>query len=100
MTGMYRSLATAAMIATMMCAFCAGQNATGWPVYNGGLDGDHYSQLKQITRANVKDLKMAWSFETLSSLMTMSAGVLRPTRRARFVASSGYFLPASTCFKI
>jgi len=64
MTGTYRSLAAAAMVATMMCAFCAGQNATGWPVYNGGLDGDHYSQLKQITRANVKDLKMAWSFDT------------------------------------
>jgi quinoprotein glucose dehydrogenase len=43
---------------------CAAQNTLGWPVYNGGPDGDHYSQLKQINRANVKQLKVAWSFDT------------------------------------
>ena len=25
----------------------------GWPVYNGGADGDHYSKLTQIDRGNV-----------------------------------------------
>jgi len=41
-----------------------GQVQAGWPVYNGGLDGDHYSELKQINRTNVKQLTMAWSFDT------------------------------------
>jgi glucose dehydrogenase len=58
----------------MLCGVCAGQGAaghtstgrgsTGWPAYNGGPEGDHYSQLKQINRANVQRLKVAWSFDT------------------------------------
>lgn len=62
------------LLASMLCGVCAGQGAagpastrrgsTGWPVYNGGPDGDHYSQLKQINRANVRRLKVAWSFDT------------------------------------
>ena len=36
----------------------------GWPVYNGGIDGDHYSPLKQITRDNVHLLKKAWAYDT------------------------------------
>ncbi len=51
-------------MAAMLCGVCAGQSATGWPVYNGGLDGDHYSTLKQINRANVGQLKVAWRFDT------------------------------------
>ncbi len=39
------------------------QNAD-WPVYNGGADGDHYSKLTQINRANVSKLQVAWSFDT------------------------------------
>jgi glucose dehydrogenase len=35
-----------------------------WPTYNGGLDGDHYSRLKQIDRANVQRLQQAWIFDT------------------------------------
>ncbi len=35
-----------------------------WPAYNGGRDGDHYSKLTQIDRANVHDLKVAWTFDT------------------------------------
>ncbi len=48
----------------MACAACLGQSTTGWTVYNGGLDGDHYSKLAQINRANVHELKQAWSFDT------------------------------------
>ena len=36
----------------------------GWAVYNGGKDGDHYSRLTQINRANVKKLRVAWRFDT------------------------------------
>jgi glucose dehydrogenase len=37
---------------------------TDWPVYNGGLDGDHYSRLTQISRKNVHLLEKAWSFDS------------------------------------
>ena len=30
--------------------------STDWSVYNGGVDGDHYSPLTQITPANVLSL--------------------------------------------
>ena len=52
------------LLLSMTCAICAGQSTTGWTVYNGGLDGDHYSPLKQINRGNVQRLKVAWSFDT------------------------------------
>ena len=42
----------------------SGQASVGWPVYNGGPDGDHYSRLKQINRANVHQLAQAWRFDT------------------------------------
>lgn len=35
-----------------------------WPAYNGGVNGDHYSALDQIDRANVTQLKVAWQFDT------------------------------------
>ena len=34
-----------------------------WPGY-GGPDGTHYSSLAQINRDNVKNLKVAWKFDT------------------------------------
>jgi quinoprotein glucose dehydrogenase len=50
--------------AILCCAIAGAQSSTGWPVYNGGPDGDHYSRLKQINRANVHRLRQAWSFDT------------------------------------
>lgn len=44
------------------CLFA--QQRTDWPVYNGGLDGDHYSPLTQITRDNVQQLEKAWTYDT------------------------------------
>ena len=44
--------------------YIAQAQETGWPVYNGGLDGDHYSKLTQITRSNVHLLRQAWSYDT------------------------------------
>lgn len=34
-----------------------------WSAY-GGVAGDHYSKLAQINRENVKDLAVAWTFDT------------------------------------
>jgi quinoprotein glucose dehydrogenase len=35
-----------------------------WPVYGGTAENNHYSSLAQINRKNVKQLKVAWSFDT------------------------------------
>ncbi len=35
-----------------------------WPVYGGDALDDHYSPLSQINRANVRQLKVAWTFDT------------------------------------
>ena len=59
-----RNIVTGVMTAFMLYGVCAGQSTTGWPVYNGGLDGDHYSKLAQINRTNVQQLKVAWTFDT------------------------------------
>ncbi len=37
---------------------------TGWSYYGGDAGGTHYSILAQITPANVKDLKVAWTYRT------------------------------------
>lgn len=38
-----------------------------WPVYGGSRDSDHYSDLAQIHRDNVKQLAVAWTFDTEES---------------------------------
>ena len=35
-----------------------------WPTYGGSPEGTHYSSLTQINRANVKQLKLSWTFDT------------------------------------
>src|SRR6266571_2952520 len=35
-----------------------------WPVYGGALENTHYSPLAQINKSNVKQLHVAWSFDT------------------------------------
>ena len=35
-----------------------------WPAYGGAPANTHYSDLAQINRSNVKDLSVAWSFDT------------------------------------
>ena len=40
---------------------------TDWSIYNGGVTGDHYSPLDQITVANVRRLKEAWRFHVGTS---------------------------------
>jgi len=37
---------------------------TDWPVYGGTAENTHYSNLTQINRTNVKELKVAWSYDT------------------------------------
>ncbi|WP_409014441.1 PQQ-binding-like beta-propeller repeat protein [Dyadobacter sp. CY327] len=35
-----------------------------WPVYGGNNAGNRYSALNQINKGNVKNLKLAWSYDT------------------------------------
>src|SRR5437667_11906532 len=35
-----------------------------WPVYGGALENQHYSPLTQINKSNVKQLQVAWTFDT------------------------------------
>src|SRR5580698_6514654 len=39
-------------------------DARDWPAYGGGPTSIHYSRLAQINRSNVKDLQVAWVFDT------------------------------------
>jgi quinoprotein glucose dehydrogenase len=38
--------------------------SSDWPAYGGAPENTHYSALAQINRANVKELKVAWNFDT------------------------------------
>jgi quinoprotein glucose dehydrogenase len=47
---------------TSPCALAAPQQ--DWPVYGGSAASTHYSSLAQINRGNVKNLQVAWSFDS------------------------------------
>src|SRR5580704_3577945 len=42
----------------------SGQEKRDWPAYGGAAENMHYSSLAQINRTNVKELAVAWSFDT------------------------------------
>jgi quinoprotein glucose dehydrogenase len=42
----------------------AASAAADWPHYAGGPEQNRYSPLTQITRANVRSLKVAWTYDT------------------------------------
>jgi quinoprotein glucose dehydrogenase len=43
------------------------QRSYDWPIYGGSPDNNHFSPLAQINRKNVKQLSVAWSFDTEES---------------------------------
>jgi quinoprotein glucose dehydrogenase len=45
-----------------------------WPVYGGNNFGNRYSPLKQINRSNVRQLKVAWSYQTGENMDTTQRG--------------------------
>ena len=55
----------------VLCAIALGQGLNpstllnpppnAWPTYNGDYSGRRYSELKQITTANVHNLSLAWA---------------------------------------
>src|SRR5690349_10534024 len=42
----------------------AGETANDWPVYGGDAGGKRFSALRQVTRANVSTLRVAWIYHT------------------------------------
>jgi glucose dehydrogenase len=59
-----RIAVVAALVVIAPGTAATGQKTVDWPAYNGGVDGDHYSKLAQINRANVHQLQLAWRFDT------------------------------------
>lgn len=49
-------------IATLALTSCSRDR--DWPVYGGAPGGGHYSSLTQINRSNVRQLRVAWTFDT------------------------------------
>jgi quinoprotein glucose dehydrogenase len=45
-------------------AFAASGQQQDWPAYGGAPENNHYSSLTQINRSNVKNLAVAWNFDT------------------------------------
>jgi quinoprotein glucose dehydrogenase len=63
---MYRALIPLLLAATTLQAQTTGRSAD-WPVYGGSEDHTHYTTLSQISPANVKQLKVAWTYDTKDS---------------------------------
>ncbi|GAC1628122.1 MAG: hypothetical protein PVS2B2_23280 [Candidatus Acidiferrum sp.] len=42
----------------------ASQQQRDWPTYGGAVENNHYSNLAQINRSNVKKLEVVWNFDT------------------------------------
>lgn len=61
---MIRNFAITVSLALLTIPVASGQKNVPWSVYNGGRNGDHYSRLAQINRANVHRLQVAWTFDT------------------------------------
>jgi len=66
-------LAVAAAVIT--ASWAAGAGEPGWPTYGGDQGGQRFSPANQITPANVKNLKVAWTFSTGD--MTTHADAMR-----------------------
>lgn len=50
--------------AVISCLAQISGESRDWPVYGGAPEGGHYSSLTQIDRSNVKQLQLAWTYDT------------------------------------
>jgi alcohol dehydrogenase (cytochrome c) len=51
-------------------------SADSWPIYHGDYSGKRHSSLTQITPLNVKNMTMAWAFQTNQASQIKSAPLL------------------------
>jgi quinoprotein glucose dehydrogenase len=54
----------ALVAALAMLPATARAQSIDWPVFGGTAENSHYSTLSQITAANVRQLKVAWTYDT------------------------------------
>ena len=59
-----RTLYVAAFLALPAQAWSQKAKSVDWPIYGGTTDNTRYSTLDQITPANVKQLEVAWTYDT------------------------------------
>src|SRR5258705_13499588 len=59
-----KALVFFASAGTLLFAQSAPHKNLDWPVYGGAAEGGHYSPLAQINKTNVKQLQVAWTFDT------------------------------------
>jgi len=50
--------------AAMLFSVQAEQDHRAWKDYGGGANSSHFSALRQITKANVQQLRVAWTYPT------------------------------------
>jgi quinoprotein glucose dehydrogenase len=51
-------------VAVLRIVLASAPGGHDWPAYGGGPDGIRYSPLTQITRANVTQLEVAWTYDS------------------------------------
>jgi quinoprotein glucose dehydrogenase len=59
-----RFLTPCALLVVIALPDLAAAGDVGWAAYGGDSGGSRYSPLEQVTAANVKQLKVAWTFRT------------------------------------
>src|ERR1700732_4744421 len=72
-----REMFAVAAVLVLSSVFCVVASAQGldpaallkptpdsWPIYHGDYSGQRHSPLRQITPANVRELTLAWAFQT------------------------------------
>ena len=64
LAGTSARLARFALSAFLVTAFIAPAQAQDWPAYGGDVGGSRYSAARQITKANVERLAVAWTYRT------------------------------------
>ena len=52
------------VLAAAMLSSAAGAQAQSWSVYGGDAAGTRYSPATEITKANVAELRVAWTYHT------------------------------------
>ncbi|OLD80264.1 MAG: pyrrolo-quinoline quinone [Acidobacteria bacterium 13_1_20CM_58_21] len=78
-----------AVVLVLLSAFCGLAVAQGldpatlstptsdsWPIYHGDYSGRRHSQLSQITPANVRELTLAWAFQTGQAAQIKSSPIV------------------------
>src|SRR5687767_11973884 len=62
----WRRIAAVAVLAALVAAVATivaqSSNGKWWPGYGGGADNSRYFASRQITRSNVNQLQVAWSY--------------------------------------